>query len=119
MDVAESAYRVTQRFPKEEIFGITAQIRRAASSVPLNIAEGWGRGIGAANVNSCKIARGSAYELRTALQLGKRLGYGSVVELETLLLETVRMRQLLNAYISGMEKNYVKEPLAAYANGSE
>jgi four helix bundle protein len=44
MDLAEECYLVTRSFPREEMFGLTSQIRRAAVSIPANIAEGWGRG---------------------------------------------------------------------------
>jgi four helix bundle protein len=68
-------YRLTQRFPKEELFGLTAQMRRAAISVPSNIAEGAAR-IGAREfAQFLNVARGSLSELETQLLIAVDLGY--------------------------------------------
>ena len=68
------AYARTTSFPREEIFGLTSQIRRAASSVPANIAEGCGRG-GKDLARFCRIAVGSASELQYHLLLAKDLKF--------------------------------------------
>ncbi|MCC6791593.1 MAG: four helix bundle protein, partial [Thermomicrobiales bacterium] len=69
-----ATYQSTAIFPREETFGLTSQIRRAASSVPANIAEGCGRG-GGDLVRFCRIAAGSASELQYHLLLARDLGY--------------------------------------------
>ena len=75
MDLVEAIYRLSERFPEQERFGLTAQIRRAAVSVPSNLAEGAGR-IGEKEfVRFLGIARGSLSELETQLHIAKRLGY--------------------------------------------
>ena len=85
MQLAEDCYTVTRRFPKEELFGLTSQIRRAAVSVPANIAEGQGRQYTKEFLNHLSIARGSLKELETHLILGQRVG----------LLEPSALKQLL------------------------
>ena len=67
-------YRVTARFPAEERYGLTSQIRRAAASIPANIAEGCGRDGDAELARFCRIASGSASELDYHLLLAKELG---------------------------------------------
>src|ERR1035437_4851243 len=70
-------YRLTQNFPREEIYGLTSQIRRAAVSVPSNIAEGQGRLTIGAFRQFLGIARGSNYELQTQLEIARSLGFGN------------------------------------------
>ena len=71
--LALAAYRVTASFPREEVFGLASQIRRAASSIPTNIAEGCGRSGDAELARFCVIARGSASELEYQLLLARDL----------------------------------------------
>lgn len=74
-DLALSTYRVTSSFPKEEMYGITAQMRRAAVSVPSNIVEGCARESQAEYLRFLTIAFGSLRELSYQLSLSKRLGF--------------------------------------------
>ena len=73
MDLAESCYRLTSGFPKDEMFGLTAQIRRASVSIAANIAEGYGRETTGAYAQFLRIAQGSLKELETHLLLAERL----------------------------------------------
>ena len=73
MDVTVEAYRITSSFPKAETFGISSQIRRAAASVPANIAEGWGRQGTKEFIQFLRVAQGSLNELETHLILAQRL----------------------------------------------
>jgi four helix bundle protein len=70
-----SLYQSTGNFPKEEIFGVTSQMRRAAASISANIAEGCGRGSDAELCRFCRIALGSANELEFFTMLSHDLGY--------------------------------------------
>jgi four helix bundle protein len=74
MTLAAECYQVTRAFPKEELVGISSQIRRAAASVPANIAEGQGRYSTKEFLRHLSIARGSLNELETHLILSQRIG---------------------------------------------
>jgi four helix bundle protein len=69
MTLAESCYRLTRQFPRDELFGLTSQIRRAAASIPANVAEGHGRESTGNFVQSLRVAQGSLKELETHLLL--------------------------------------------------
>jgi len=73
MVIAERAYRLAARFPKEEVYGMTSQIRRAAVSMAANIAEGHGRDHSGSFVQFLRIAQGSLKELETHLLLALRV----------------------------------------------
>ena len=70
-------YRLTQNFPREEVYGLTSQIRRSAVSVPSNIAEGQGRLATGEFRQFLGIARGSNFELQTQLEIARALGLGN------------------------------------------
>ena len=72
MKLAEQCYHLTRGFPKEEMFGMTSQIRRAGTSIPANIAEGYGRENRGEYIQFLKIAQGSLKELETHLLLAER-----------------------------------------------
>jgi four helix bundle protein len=74
MGLAENVYNCTMAFPKEEIYGLTSQIRRAAISIPSNIAEGASRAGTKEFLQFLHVARGSASELETQLLLAEKLG---------------------------------------------
>jgi len=96
MDQAEMAYTLTRQFPKEELFGMTSQIRRAAASIPANIAEGWGRDTTGEFQRFLRISQGSLRELETHLILAQRVGLATP-EATTPLLESCQIlgRQLI------------------------
>jgi four helix bundle protein len=73
MQLAEMCYRFTRGFPPDESFGLTAQIRRAAASIPANIAEGYGREQTGSYVHFLRIAQGSCKEVETHLLLAERV----------------------------------------------
>ncbi|MDK4739252.1 four helix bundle protein [Rhizobium sp. LEGMi198b] len=73
MDLAVECYALTKEFPKEEIYGLVSQIRRASVSIAANIAEGYGREATGAYVHHLKIAQGSLKELETHLILSTRV----------------------------------------------
>jgi len=75
MDLSESVYRRSEDFPKDERFGLTSQIRRAAVSIPSNIAEGAGRNSNGEFNQFLGISVGSLFELETQLILASRFGY--------------------------------------------
>jgi four helix bundle protein len=75
MDLVIEIYRTTENFPSQEIYGLTNQIRRAAISIPSNIAEGAARQTKKEFTNYLHMAQGSLSELDTQMELAKRLGY--------------------------------------------
>lgn len=84
-------YRLTANFPKEEIYGLTSQLRRAAVSVPANIAEGFARLGQAEKVRFYNIAEGSLEEAKYYLYLASDLGYGDSPELQAINEETGKL----------------------------
>ena len=97
MTLVTRLYDVTQAFPKEELFGITSQMRRAAVSVPSNIAEGYGRMYGKETVRFLSNAMGSASELETQLLICRRLSLGTPDELHELLSLTEEILRMLSS----------------------
>ncbi len=81
MALVEYVYVLSKRFPKEEIYGLTSQVRRAAVSIPSNIAEGHGRNGRREFVHHLSIALGSLAEVETQVQIASRLGYIGADEL--------------------------------------
>lgn len=94
VELVSEIYILTKKFPKEEIFGISNQMRRAVISIPSNIAEGYGRGSPNEYKQFFSIAFGSALELETQLLISKKLKLtqsGYFVKCEQLLNEVLRM----------------------------
>ena len=81
MELTVSVYRLTQRFPRAEMFGLTSQLRQCAVSIPSNIAEGHGRINPREFKHFLLIARGSNSELQTQLELSRALGFADPQEL--------------------------------------
>jgi len=75
MDFVEACYRATRTFPREELYGLTSQIRRAVISVPSNVAEGYCRRNAKVYLNHVRIALGSHAEIETCLEIASRLAY--------------------------------------------
>ena len=92
-------YRVTQRFPKDELYGLTSQIRRASASIPANIAEGCGRASAADFARFLQIAMGSASELEYHLILSRDLQLLSQADFDRLTASTIESKRMLTSLI--------------------
>ena len=102
MDLAEEIYRLTEGFPKHELYGLTSQLRRAAVSVASNIAEGKGRQTDKDFVNFLYHARGSLLEVETQIELARRLKYVVVKDEENILERTKSVGQQLAGLIHAL-----------------
>lgn len=78
MDLVVFVYRASANWPKEELYGLTAQVRRAAASVPANISEGYGRDNLGSYIQFFKIAQGSLKEVETHFEIAHRIGVTDV-----------------------------------------
>jgi len=99
MDLVDSIYRCTGNFPKQEQYGLTNQLRRAAVSVPSNIAEGKGRSSDRELVQFLTHARGSLYELQTQIRIAYRLHYLHADSARELWNQAAEVGRLLNGLI--------------------
>lgn len=97
--LAVDIYKVTKNFPKEEIFGITNQVRRSSSSISANIAEGFGRRSPKDKLQFYTIAYGSLLETKNFIYLSMKLGYLGQDEAEKIIDHCVSAQKLLNAFM--------------------
>jgi four helix bundle protein len=104
MELARDVYRYTQQFPKQETFGLTSQMRRAAVSVPSNIAEGKGRLTDRAFTVFLGHARGSLFELETQISLASDLGYLGEKEGRALAEQCAELGRMLNGLLNTVRK---------------
>jgi four helix bundle protein len=95
--LVKRVYQITQQFPPEEKFGIIAQMRRAAVSIPSNVAEGQARRTTGEFVQSLSHAEGSVAELETQLIISRELGYCSPDEIQDILERIAELKRMLNA----------------------
>jgi four helix bundle protein len=107
LDFADAVYVVTRLFPKEELYGLTSQIRRSLVSVPSNIAEGCARNTFKENNQFLGIAAGSLAEVDTQLRLALRFNYLDVATFETLQSALEEISRML----SGLKKSLKKPSL--------
>lgn len=98
-------YRLTHGFPREEMFGLTSQMRRAATSITANLAEGRGRGSDADFARFLFVAMGSACELESFLELAKDLELMTVENHRTTLDALIEIKRMLSALIQKLSPN--------------
>jgi four helix bundle protein len=103
MDLAQSIYELTRSYPGEERFGLTAQTRRASTSVPANIAEGYGRSSKGAYLNFLRIAQGSLRETETHLLLAVRVGLATEADAADSLRQADELGRMLRSLIVRLE----------------
>src|SRR3954471_7234977 len=99
MDLAVACFELTRDLPREEMFGLTSQVRRAAGSVPANIAEGHGRENTGSFVQYLRISQGSLKELETHLLLAQRVGILPEGDLQPALMLCESLGKMIRALI--------------------
>jgi four helix bundle protein len=103
MDLVEACYRLTTSFPDTERYGLTSQLRRAAVSIPCNVAEGSCRKTTRTYANHVSIAIGSHGELETCIEIGSRLGFFRGAAKQSLDALTIPVGKLLNGLHRSLE----------------
>ena len=113
MDLVTGVYRTTASFPKDELFGITSQLRRAAVSIPSNIAEGQGRLSEKEFRYFLGQSRGSLMEVETQLQIAENLGYVQKEQTILLLESCAEVGRILNGLLAAISKQAQRMRLEA------
>ncbi|OQY34719.1 MAG: four helix bundle protein [Spirochaetaceae bacterium 4572_59] len=103
MDLVELVYQASKQFPKEELYGLTSQVRRSAVSIPSNIAEGQARKSTAEFLNFLSIANGSRAEMETQILLAQRLKYVTSDTAQPILNLSGEVNRLLNGLMNSLK----------------
>ena len=104
MDIAAATYELTRSYPRDELFGLTSQSRRAAASIAANIAEGYGRASRRTYSHFLRIAQGSLKELETHLILAERVNVTPHHSTEALLDQADELGRMLRSLISKVQE---------------
>jgi four helix bundle protein len=102
LDLTILIYRLSEGFPKTEIYGLTSQVRRASVSVPSNIAEGYGRGSRKEYLQFLSVAQGSLKELETQTIIAQRLSYATAAQANRILSESEVVGKMLGSLIRSL-----------------
>ena len=109
MELCTAVYDLTRGFPREEIYGLSSQMRRAAVSIASNIAEGHGRGTTLHLMQFLRMARGSSFEVQTQIQLARNVSYGSLASLDICDGLCDEIGRMLNATLRSLKAKYAAE----------
>lgn len=104
MDLVTKMYSSTQKFPKEELFGLTSQIRRSAVSIPSNIAEGYGRDSIKEYLRFLNISIGSLFELQTQIEIAKNIMYLNEKDFNDLYENSREIERMLVSFIKKIKE---------------
>ncbi len=111
IDLVTSVYLLTKNYPKEELFGLVSQMRRAVVSIPSNIAEGYARGTDKEKLHFLRISSGSMSELETQVMVSHNLGYMNLEERNAMLEDITSIWKQLNALITALKRRQSYEDL--------
>lgn len=103
IELTTDIYKMLGQFPKEEKFGLISQISRSCTSIPANIAEGWGRDSDQNFIYYLKIAKGSLYELETHLIISKNINYIAEKTLKDLQIKIEEISKIINGLIKSIQ----------------
>ena len=104
MDLVAEIYALTKTWPKDEVYGLTSQVRRASVSIPANIAEGYGRESRASYQNFLRIAQGSLKEVETLLQVAVRVDIETKERVESLMRRCESVGKLIRLLVRKLEE---------------
>ena len=107
--IAELTYGLTRGFPKDELYGMTSQLRRCSVSIAANIAEGYGREVRGSFVQFLRIAQGSLKETETHLLLAERVGIVKRKQIADLLRHTDELGRMLHSLIRSLQRKTAAE----------
>lgn len=105
IELTTIVYKLLNQFPKEEKYGLISQISRSCTSIPANIAEGWGRDSDQNFVNYLRIAKGSLYELETHLIVSKNINYLTDENLKDLQIKIEEISKIINGLIKSIQQS--------------
>ena len=105
IDLSLDIYKLTEKFPKEEIYGLTSQMRRASISIASNIAEGRNRGTRKDYCQFLRISYGSCAELETQIEISKRLPFGKGLDYTKINSDIIEISKILNVIIRKLSYN--------------
>ena len=103
VDLVTEIYRLSKKFPKDELFGLTSQIRRAAVSIPSNIAEGRGKSSRGEFQQFLHHSRGSLAEVETQIIIAQNLGYLTLAEIEPVIEKIAEVGRLLHGLLASLK----------------
>ena len=104
-----AVYKATTKFPKDEMYGLTGQIRRSCASIPANVAEGCGRNGDAELARFLQIAMGSASELEYHLLLSRDLNFLDITEYDQLAGEATEVKRMLTSFIRTLKSGHQQQ----------
>ena len=111
IDLVSDVYSLTSAFPRDEIYGLTSQLRRAAVSIPSNIAEGQGRATKGEFIQFLCHARGSLYEVETQIVIGRNLGYLTLEQQQSISEALGELARILNGLIASLQQKQSRSSL--------
>lgn len=106
MSLVTETYEITKQFPKEELFGLTSQIRRSAISIPSNIAEGYGRKSNKEYFRFLTISISSLFEFQTQIEISKNINYLNETDFNKLYKDSRELEVMMTSFIGKIKNSF-------------